>query len=884
MAKAITYNNAGIVEAIKRKSGSTKFYKASYQGIIEAIEDWHGGGGDSGGGGGTSVLPPGTNLPNTDNTAGDLVVVPNGDGDYFMYVFANGAWERLHVTTEEVETAGSAPFALVTDDGVTVKNQKDINAYLDERITKLSEKGYDDGPITERIEALEEEVEALPVTVADTPPDGEDGDLWFKSTEDSLQLYVFYGDDWTVASPPVSTDDIDNALSLLDVKVSNLEKTTIIQGQSIADQQSALFNLGKGVVALQEAENNKDLQTVLDNGNVADKGAEFGGPVVVEPGRAGNEAVTYSQLLELEEEIEQLLPTTERGSWDFKMTCGNLDGEFCMTSVKTQAQYQKEVDKLDEELAKCLTDNADDPVAGGNCTRDYQTQVDALVPAGTKYNTDDFSVVTEITFSGIDANGVVHTFADIEKGQMIDLLSEDSGYLVAEVTKAPSGMWYEDKTIGVKVVRFKGVASGRCRIKVFSVSEELDPQEFDMYLRKTGDEMSGPLDMKFNPIENAGRFEHEVIETLTSNTKRAKDIYMYQRDGKGEAYLGINGTVWLPSLNATQLDLDGNQIPWQNVQVGDYIKVNENGHSTRRYSIFGPVTKVSESELDGILFFSYEFENHHAIINGPLVIRANQRVTISRVEVSGNQTNIITDQGGEIHGRVVIRHPGAGPVEIHASDIGDNYNGSGIQIFGMEDKKFVEISSGSGRLKCWERDGSFAKANAYEDVVTRGYLIKDYGSYNHIPSGFEYELKYVEDEADAKAKARTYGNWAITNNGLYVNHLDRHRLVDLSTYYTSNQGTFANPGDLEGQLVEDDAEFSDSDELVIDYKGIYEQRNFLSVYQEHNRDRLGLRRVYAIGKVTYYKNEPFIKLEWTKRFSMDGLWYAKCILNLPGII
>ena len=257
MAKAITYNNAGVVEAIKRNSGSTKFYPASFQGIIEAIEDW---GGGSGGGGGTSVLPGGGALPGSGNE-GDLVVIPNGDGDYFMYVYANGSWERLHITTEEVETAGSAPFALVTDDGVTVKNQKDINAYLDERITTLSEKGYDDRELqakldqeiadreagdaallvdiaeenkgrtdadaalqdqidalegyddealTLRVDDLEEAVEALPVTIDDTEPAGEDGDLWFKSTEESLQLFVRYGGEWVVASPPVSTEDIES--------------------------------------------------------------------------------------------------------------------------------------------------------------------------------------------------------------------------------------------------------------------------------------------------------------------------------------------------------------------------------------------------------------------------------------------------------------------------------------------------------------------------------------------------------------------------------------------------------------------------------------------------------------------------------------------------
>ena len=84
--------------------------------------------------------------------------------------------------------------------------------------------------------------------------------------------------------------------------------------------------------------------------------AEFTGRVKAEPGRKENEVVTYQQLLELEEEIEQLLPTTERGTWQFKNTCSSLDAEFCMTSVKTNAQYDKEIEKLNTELNQCLVD------------------------------------------------------------------------------------------------------------------------------------------------------------------------------------------------------------------------------------------------------------------------------------------------------------------------------------------------------------------------------------------------------------------------------------------------------------------------------------------------------------------------------------------------
>ena len=314
-------------------------------------------------------------------------------------------------------------------------------------------------------------------------------------------------------------------------------------------------------------------------------------------------------------------------------------------------------------------------------------------------------------------------------------------------------------TIGVTPVQHKEEASGLARLKLFSIAEGADITDF---VRKTGDEMSGALDMQFNPIENAGKFEHEHIETLTSNCKRAKDIYLFQRDGKGETYLGVNGTVWVPELLNTKLDLDGNAVPWSSVEVGDYIKVHENGHSSNRYSIFGPVTKITEyNDVEGIDFVGIGFENHHAIVNGPLVIRVNQKVTISRVQLSGKQSNIITDFGGEIHGRVVIRHPGAGPVEIHASDIGDNYLGSGIQIYGMQDKKFVEISSADGRLKCYDRNGEYAGANSYADVVTRGYLVQNYGSYNHLPPGFEFNLMYMENASDSQAKEHARKYWSM---------------------------------------------------------------------------------------------------------------------------
>ena len=270
---AITKNNAGIVEAIKRKSGSTKFYKPSFEGIIEAILDWNGSGSGDGsgtGGGGATVLPIGGTPPSTGNTDGDMVIIPNADGDYFIYVFANGAWEKINVTTEEVLPSGSAPMAITAPDGTVLSNQKDINNYLDKLIKELQElEGYDDAAIRKLIEDLQKEVDALPVTVADKAPDGEDGDLWFDTTGDDLQLFVSYEGEWVVASPPVSTEDIENSILEIQEILQAADALAIQRGRQIAELQSKIYSVAAGVVAVEDRLGKVTLDEAVNNGNIA---------------------------------------------------------------------------------------------------------------------------------------------------------------------------------------------------------------------------------------------------------------------------------------------------------------------------------------------------------------------------------------------------------------------------------------------------------------------------------------------------------------------------------------------------------------------------------------------------------------------------------------
>jgi uncharacterized membrane protein YgcG len=134
---ALPDSYAGVIAALKEQSGSTKFYKPNFQGIIEAIQDM-------GGGGSINVLPPGTiDPPDTgEENDGDMIAVPNGEGNYFLYVYADGQWQKIHVTTEEVETIGTAPF--VDIGGEHFDNQSEINWYIWNHLEEIEAKGYDD--------------------------------------------------------------------------------------------------------------------------------------------------------------------------------------------------------------------------------------------------------------------------------------------------------------------------------------------------------------------------------------------------------------------------------------------------------------------------------------------------------------------------------------------------------------------------------------------------------------------------------------------------------------------------------------------------------------------------------------------------------------------
>ena len=629
---AITKNNAGVVEAIKRQSGSTKFYKPSFQGIIEAILDWQGGsGGGTEGGGGATVLPIGGTPPSTGNTAGDMVIIPNADGDYFIYVFAAGGWENIHVTTEEVEVAGSAPLLITAGDGTVLKNQKDVNEYLDGKIKELQElEQYDDADLQaallqetfSRQQAdvnLQLQINDLPVTVADDAPDGEDGDLWFDSTADDLQLFVNYGGQWVVASPPVSTDEIENSILEIQEILAAADALSVQRGNQIAGLQSNIYNVAAGVASIQDSLGKVTLQEVVENGNVADipiaiqtekgvsviedqclrithqnnpyirlvdeedgdaleitldkdsghidlsdvndsihfkfagteqvtiKGngdAEFNGRVKVQPGEKDNEAVTYGQLVTLEEEIEQLRPTWDRGQWEYSPESYAQEAKYVLIQEFLEEDAQENL--CAQARADCMGGSTD-PAVTAQCNREYDTCMTAI--EGSKWlTTDDWGKVESIAFSKVSTDGTDHSFVDVEAGMMIDVFNiNDDGFMVAaidEKTAGPEGTGFK-----ITLVQSRGKAGGPAIVKFFQLSEEGQEIELTNYVRKDGDDMTGPLTINSYTSDTIPALAVRPTDSYSGNS----DVFkVCNKDGLGQFYVTLGGDIfahsdWVPT-------------------------------------------------------------------------------------------------------------------------------------------------------------------------------------------------------------------------------------------------------------------------------------------------------------------------------------------------
>ena len=210
--------------------------------------------------------------------------------------------------------------------------------------------------------------------------------------------------------------------------------------------------------------------------------SEFTGKVRATPGSEGNELVTYGQLSSVEEELEQLAPSLERGSWTFTLNYPPGTGEYTMISAFLSEEDQQAL--CDETYAQCVLDAAGDAQKLSDCNRDLGA-CKAAVDGSRVVTTDDWTKCDELVFNDVDINGLNHGWAAIDSDHYIDVFNmNDENFMVGDIATHDGGKFTFD------LISSRGVAVGPATVKIFKAQ---GPVDFDQYVRKQGDTMSGKL-------------------------------------------------------------------------------------------------------------------------------------------------------------------------------------------------------------------------------------------------------------------------------------------------------------------------------------------------------------------------------------------------------
>ena len=205
-----------------------------------------------------------------------------------------------------------------------------------------------------------------------------------------------------------------------------------------------------------------------------------------------------NEIVELEEEIEALAPTLERGSWRFNPTGSASPAMFAM-------------------------------YASGTSTSEYP-QADQLF------------------INTLDSDGGLHNFNDVEVGSYLEIFSPDDGdyglYKVtgkSDETGGANSFWMFDVEHS-RSNRPMADASleDKCRIKFFTIAEATDPTAFVM---KAGDTMLGDLNMG----------DKSKIKTLFLDSGQNSNLAL-QHDGNTKVYVGNTQTSF---INHIKLNKDG---------------------------------------------------------------------------------------------------------------------------------------------------------------------------------------------------------------------------------------------------------------------------------------------------------------------------------------
>ena len=492
---------------------------------------------------------------------------PEGEEVVGIYDKSKNAWSFTRVqptvgsggivTTADVRTLNLRPDNVrnpfeLTDDPNTIINQQEANWYLWDTVQK--NKG---------------DIESI-LWIGERAPEGDDYLLWFDTIR--LELLIHYNDQWFPVSIPAT--QIEELRQILEREL----------GEVVKEITKVELEAGQAIVNLS---NSLDLQKVLENGAVADKGmvlrspdaldsdadaiilaptisritlaaeekenflptfqliekgdnasqtrtaefeldegrldinmteqqdevhfrfrdeeelilrhrsnpagaSELFGRLKVDPGTEGNEVVTYGQLQTVEEELEQLAPSLERGTWLYTPDPNPLPGRY--TLIKEMLTKEQQEQRCQDAYSQCLIDAGSDPSASSECNRTLAECQAAVVDEGVIVTTDQFAEADQILFSEYDINGVLHEFKGIDDDHVMDMFNEnDESFGVYDILEHGGGLF------NVDTLKSRGTATGAVKLKIFKHEGTVD---FEQYATHTDVE---------NEFKASGRLRYEYM-------------------------------------------------------------------------------------------------------------------------------------------------------------------------------------------------------------------------------------------------------------------------------------------------------------------------------------------------------------------------------------
>ena len=470
--------------------------------------------------------------------------LPHSEGDTFTneetgikYQFFGGAWRAVSsAASEEVaEALGQIDFERVlnngniADKGFVLTNLEDDAILVSPEQARIMVGGVGENVIPKIELRHETGIQDTSIVALELDEDGERFDIECDEKVDNIHFRF--------------NDDVKFELNKTGdaLFTGGLDVYGKISSNGIANQGNATFKFGSGQgVVIDSGSTFEPMLELKSYSGPGERKEVFSvnakgnstllGKLTLAPGESGNQAVTYGQLATLAEQIEQINPTYERGKYSFSQTevTGSAETRGKYNLVRKNDSNDSAADRqaCEDAFNLCNRIPDSDPI---DCQRDYNSCLDNI-PANGTIDTyiDKFSEVKQIKFSKYDADGAKHEWTDVAVGQLVDIFNDDNDdYFVGTITAIDNGT--SVVTLDVDKVQAKGSATGKARIKVFTLNNEID--ELTNYVRKTGDTMTGTL-----------KVESTVPLALfvKGNTSAGNSVF-YVQDGAGETKFRVRG-------------------------------------------------------------------------------------------------------------------------------------------------------------------------------------------------------------------------------------------------------------------------------------------------------------------------------------------------------